>query len=81
MICRMTFCASHLDHPLLAFRANPIKVGQALGRLLNNVKHLLTKRLGRFLTKCGPMPLTIPEPRYFQSPPACWAVRHGGRVS
>ena len=33
---------------MLAFRANPIKVGQALGRLLNNVKHLLTKRLGEF---------------------------------
>src|SRR5215468_8694201 len=37
-----------LDHSLFAFGANPIELSQPFGRLFNNVKHLLAKRLDEF---------------------------------
>ena len=43
-----------LDHSLLAFGANPIELSQPFGRLFNDVKHLLAKRLDEFFGKVRP---------------------------
>src|SRR2546426_4722607 len=40
-----------LNHPLLAFGANTVKVGQPFGRLLNDIEHLCPKGLDQFLGK------------------------------
>jgi hypothetical protein len=39
------------DDSLFAFRANPVKFGQAFGRLLNHIKDLLPKGVHEFFGK------------------------------
>jgi len=43
-----------LDHPLLAFGTNAVEVGQALRRLLNDIKDLCPKGLDQLFRKVRP---------------------------
>jgi hypothetical protein len=54
------------NDPLLAFLADAFQGFQRFGTVLDDLEHGgFPKALTNFRAKCGPMPFTIPEPRYF----------------
>ena len=69
MISRMTFCSAHAEvTKARRFGPMPSSSVSRCGACSMTSNTSTPKALTSFLAKCGPMPLTMPEPRYFSIP-------------
>ena len=57
-----------LDNAIFALGSDTLQFEKSLWFLLDHVEHLFTNGPNLLFAKCGPMSLTMPEPRSFSMP-------------